>query len=244
MTNSNNNAAKTSTAKTSTAKNSNVTSHIREDENMIITPDAITVESILTSVKVAEALDSEKRAVTALTKEVTARINKDSEKNRKVLSDIFRTKLNVPTAESIINELLSPLNGGNDTERKRAQRRRDFLRKCAKEAFPIYDTEVSKGKKGGVVSFKFVGDEHTRKALAAMEIYNDLRKYVTDLPDLNTTSVAALFRAGEPESKGVLGKVPARLITGEANKGATVETLGEIAARIINMKEIKEQANS
>lgn len=219
----------------------NVTRHINNsDESLVL--DALTSQSITNSVSLDEKLNASREALRSLTSEEVKGLDEQRKANREQLSVIFRTKLTIDMVTSVCNELLMPLNGGDANARKRAQRRREFFKRCVVDSYPAYDMEVSKGKKGGIVSFKYVGDDSQRKAVKLMEVYHELRKYMADLPDLNTKNVASLLRAGEPTTAGILDKVPAALVVGTVVDN-TMDTLQGIADKISAMDEEKKQAN-
>lgn len=180
----------------------NVTAHINTVENVKI--DAVTSQSITHSVRLEEQLSIDRAMLLEPTAEQVKAVNEQRKANLSALATIFKTRCTIDTVTSLCNELLAPLNGGDDAARKRAQKRRAFFGKVVAESYPSYDMETTKGRNGGVVSFKKVGDEHTRKATSVVEVYRDIRTFMPDLPEISTKELAQLFRSGAPKLESVL----------------------------------------
>lgn len=226
----------------STDEKLNVTNHIKNsDEALKLT--SYLSQSITSLVATEELLSVKREALRSLTSEEIKSVDDERKANREQLESIFRTQLTIEQVVTVCNELLAPLNGGDDAERKRAQRRRNFFRRCLTSAYPRYDSEVTKGRNGGKITVKYVGDEHDRKAVVLVESYRELAKYISDLPQINTKVVSALLRKGEPTEATILDTVPAGLVHGIAT-GNTSEVLSTIAEKIASMGVTENQANA
>ena len=207
----------------------NVTAHINNNESIKL--DATLSASITSMFSTEETLAVKREALRSLTNEEIKTLDETRKDNREQLANIFRTTLDVDSSVLVCNELLAPLNGGDDASRKRAQKRRDFCKKCLTLSYPSYDFNVTKGRNGGLIDPDFVGDESSRKAIKLMVMYHELATYISDLPALNTENVAILLRKGVPQQATILDTVPANLVVGEAT-GNTMSTLQEIADKI------------
>lgn len=180
--------------------------------------------TLLFIVQAEESLSAEYVSLQSIVVDGLKGINDRRKENRLAADNLFKAMNNPVEAVTLANGMLPVRESKDAAERKRAQKRRDWLKARLTAAYSSYDFTTSYSH----IVCEYVGDASAREAGQLMASVNRLRDLGIKVEDTTAENLADTIRAEQSNAAGgrIVHTDPAILATKQAILAKFAASLG------------------